>query len=59
MWLIDEVRQRMGSPMSTDALEILAVEMATARHLPIMLDRKPKSARRRAHPRGPEPEARD
>jgi hypothetical protein len=41
MWIIDEVRQRMGSSMSTDALEMLAVEIAAARHLPVMLDRKP------------------
>ena len=32
MWVIDEVRQNLGSPMSTDALELLAVEMATARN---------------------------
>jgi hypothetical protein len=54
MWLIDEVRQRMVSSMSTDALEMLAVEMAAARHLPVMLDRKPKSARRRAMSKGTE-----
>jgi hypothetical protein len=54
MWLIDEVRQRMGSPMSTDAMEMLAVEMAAARSLPIMLDRKPKSSRRRAPSKGTE-----
>jgi antitoxin component of RelBE/YafQ-DinJ toxin-antitoxin module len=39
--MIDEVCQRMGSSMSTDALEMLAVEIAAARHLPVMLDRKP------------------
>jgi hypothetical protein len=47
MWLIDEVRQSMESAMSTDALEMLAVKMATARHLPVMLDRNAMSARRR------------
>jgi hypothetical protein len=47
MWLIDEVRQNFGSPMSTDALELLAVEMANARNLPIMLDRVIRSRRNR------------
>jgi hypothetical protein len=47
---IDEVRQNLGSLMSTDALEMLAVEMATAQHLSTVLNRKPKSRRRRAPP---------
>jgi len=59
MWLIDEVRQSMESPMSTDALEMLAVEMATARHLPVMLDRTLSRRDVASRPREPEPEAGD
>jgi hypothetical protein len=47
IWLIDEMRRNFGATGPTDALERLAVEMAAARHLPIMLDRPTKQQRQR------------
>jgi hypothetical protein len=46
MWLIDEIRQNVETTLSEDALELLAVEMVSTRHLPIKLDRPPNKRRR-------------
>lgn len=45
MWLIDEIRQNFETALSDDALELLAVEMVSTRHLPMKLDRPPKKRR--------------
>jgi hypothetical protein len=45
MWLIDEIRQNFETALSDDALELLAVEMVSTRHLPIKLDQPPKKRR--------------
>ena len=45
MWLIDEIRQNVETTLSEDALELLAVEMVSTRHLPMKLDRPPKKRR--------------
>jgi hypothetical protein len=46
VWLIDEIRQNFETAVSDDALELLAVEMVSTRHLPMKLDRPPKKRRR-------------
>jgi hypothetical protein len=38
-WLIDEIRQKLETALSDDALELLAIEMVSSRNLPIKLDR--------------------
>ena len=47
MWLIDEIRQNFETALSDDALELLAVEMVSTRHLPMKLDRPAKKRRQR------------
>ncbi len=47
MWLIDEIRQNFETALSDDALELLAVEMVSARRLPMKLDRPPKKRRQK------------
>jgi hypothetical protein len=44
-WLVDEIRQNVETTLSDDALELLAVEMVSTRHLPMKLDRPPKERR--------------
>jgi hypothetical protein len=45
MWLIDEIRQNFETALPDDALELLAVEMVSTRHLPMKLDRPPTKRR--------------
>jgi hypothetical protein len=44
-WLVDEIRQNFETTLTDDALELLAVEMVSTRHLPIKLDRPQGSGR--------------
>jgi hypothetical protein len=44
VWLIDEIRQNFETALSDDALELLAVEMVSTRHLPMKLDQAAKEA---------------
>jgi hypothetical protein len=46
MWLIDEIRQNFQTALSDEALELLAVEMVSTRHLPMKLDRPSRKRRR-------------